>query len=517
MNAPSAELAAPPARAVGPLGWVLILAALGLLWLGAPALRFSVGNLANPYSLDREEGFLLVQALRLQHGDTIYPVLDDYPFLVGNYPPVYPLLASVLTWDDPATLLGPRLAALLMGALAVVATGALAFTISRSIAGGVLASATFAASYEFGAWLPFARVDTTALGFSLAGFALGVHAATPGRRAAALGLLLLGLFAKQTQFLPLVAVLVIWALRDGVRGVLVPAASAMAVIAAVVGGLTIATGGQYWLHTVTYNANEWRSAVAIGSHRHVLFLHFGSLVAIAALGVVLVVLREGLAAPVFRTDPQAPPFSAGALRVLAATTALSLVMAMVTFGKVGSAINYFLEFAALASAFVGAAVGRIERTRLSGPPAWGLAGVALSLTLSAAGMQAWRAAAVLEGNATRALMARGAFAEAEITLTGMQGELLSEDPILAWRLGQSVLYQPFIMSQLAREGRWDAAPLLGDIEARRFAAIVTTEDLASSAEPAGWTPAMRAAILSRYAPVKRIGGGGIMIVIHRPR
>jgi hypothetical protein len=54
------------------------------------------------------------------------------------------------------------------------------------------------------------------------------------------------------------------------------------------------------------------------------------------------------------------------------------------------------------------------------------------------------------------------------------------------------------MSQLAREGRWDAAPLLHEIAISRYGLIATSQNLAEEGFLWGFTPEMREAVLARY-------------------
>lgn len=47
-----------------------------------------------PYQIDYGEGYLLNQAKIFSEGNWIYKDIDEPPFLISNYPPVYPLLVS---------------------------------------------------------------------------------------------------------------------------------------------------------------------------------------------------------------------------------------------------------------------------------------------------------------------------------------------------------------------------------------------------------------------------------------
>jgi hypothetical protein len=88
-----------------------------------------------PYQLDGEEGFLLAQAMRLAHGQGLYGSLDHPPYVVDNYPPLYPMVWSVwlrLAGRDAV----PSLAA--GRVIAASAAGIAALLVAALVAGGTL-------------------------------------------------------------------------------------------------------------------------------------------------------------------------------------------------------------------------------------------------------------------------------------------------------------------------------------------------------------------------------------------
>jgi hypothetical protein len=66
-----------------------------------------------------------------------------------------------------------------------------------------------------------------------------------------------------------------------------------------------------------------------------------------------------------------------------------------------------------------------------------------------------------------------------------------------------VLFQPFIMSQLAREGRWDQRPFLAMLATGRLSCLVVHADLASGNDQTQYeryTAEMAGAIRRHYRP-----------------
>jgi hypothetical protein len=69
------------------------------------------------------------------------------------------------------------------------------------------------------------------------------------------------------------------------------------------------------------------------------------------------------------------------------------------------------------------------------------------------------------------------------------------------------------MTQLARAGRWDQRPLLGDLERQAFAMILIYAIPEVPLHRDRWTDEMLAAIERRYTVVERVG----RTLVLRPR
>ena len=79
--------------------------------------------------------------------------------------------------------------------------------------------------------------------------------------------------------------------------------------------------------------------------------------------------------------------------------------------------------------------------------------------------------------------------------------------------GRPIFFQPFEMTQLARAGRWDQGPFLGDIERQAFAAILIYRIPELSLHRERWTDEMLGAIERRYVVEERVGA----TEVYRPR
>jgi hypothetical protein len=89
-------------------------------------------------------------------------------------------------------------------------------------------------------------------------------------------------------------------------------------------------------------------------------------------------------------------------------------------------------------------------------------------------------------------------ATALLVVMAQPGAVIADEPITLLRAGKPVLYQPFIMAQLAREGKWDPAPFIASLRGGEFDALLTTVDLETPGESVGWTADMKSAAMETY-------------------
>jgi hypothetical protein len=509
------SVAPPPAR---PPWWkrgglilmlLLLPAAIALLVMSSRPLERSALSLAYPYQLDPEEGFILDQALRLRVGESIYRSIHEPPYVVGNYPPVYPAVYALAT-----VVAGPRLETgrflvflSTLGIAMVLLLGLLRET-DRLVA-AMLAVGLFATTWPLNNWIAFARVDLPAIALGMAGF-LVLTRRDIGRVAGIAGCLLLAaaFLTKQTQVVVPAAILValLWRRRWRDAGLF---AAAMAVLAG--GGfllLVLLTRGEAFRHLILYNINEMVPGQVAIWIRHLLFFGTAQFVAlgiaVAGLGVLEAIDIRARREP----DPdEARGLFVPATFAFAALSALTIP----SIGKAGAAANYLLEFHAAAALLAGLVVARLA-DRLDGyAPAraltWGV-GILFVALMSA---HAW----ITSGkpfDPPPSMMVRDQIAFVDVELMDREGEILAQEPVFAIRNGSRAWYQPFIMSQLAREGKWDPAPFVDDLRAARFAVLVLNGNPEDERNlPAGFTAEMLDAIREAYE-VERLVRGYVLMV-----
>lgn len=510
---PPASPPSPPPRRAGS-AWrfatLLLLPALAGLLVHAPKVVERMrAAMAFPYELDAEEGFVYLQGVDLDRGRPIYTPIDEPPHTVGNYPPLYPAMV--------AATIGPGRRSLPLGRL-VVALAAFALLQAaamhvrgrtRRTAPAILAPLLLVATYEFHQWSAFARVDLPALAFTVMG--MGVFANGRGRWTAscAAALFVEAAYCKQTAILAPAACCVAMLLGDRRRlaWFLIPY---LGIGLGIFAWMQARTGGEFFRHLVLHNVNEmnWRAFRAV-MRNEILWFHGAWIAAIVAGAASLAAARRAGRAG---SNPEggggrfgALPHARGAIGLWAALAAASLV----SFAKVGSAANYALEPLAAWAILLAEICGRLLDAAESPSPGLprtiarrGFVAVAALLAIHVANLHAKRGSAFGSGDPDEADAAVAHAVARELLRT--HGEVLSEYPVIAATAGKDVLFQPFIMSRLAREGAWDETPFVESIRAERFGAILTAEDLRRAVGGNGtarWTAAMVEAIVAAYEPV----------------
>jgi hypothetical protein len=431
----------------------LAVAAAGVL--GHGLVRFATAAylyLASPYSRDYGEGCVLAMVQLLHEHGTYFRPLTDYPFVHGNYPPVFIVLVwPFYAWLGPS-LLAPRLLSLIATAALVVVLVALARRASGSAWLAAAAGALFLAPWFVQTWAPMGRVDMLACLLSLAG--LGV-VARGGDPRWAFPLFWLGFFTKQNALLAPAAVLLhVW-MENGSRRFVQASLTFVVPLAVLFGALALATGGESYRHLVLYTAAaeyEWGR--------------------MAESYVELLRVAGPLLAAIAWTAWRAPSrFTSGVGRLLILYWGLNLV-ALVTIAKAGAAQNYFIEpwLATVAATAVAwpAFVAKLSRP---GPVVAGLILAAAAVALYTDGTAHRPPPSIRHPERARD------FRDLWTTVRATEGPILSENLAVLVVHRKPVLVEPFGMLLLAQTGLFRPDRIVRDCEAARFALIVSEHRL----------------------------------------
>jgi hypothetical protein len=418
----------------------------GLARLAFKALRY----LQSPYSRDYGEGCVLAMVQLLHEKGTYFTSLADYPFVHGNYPPVFIAMVWPFYAAFGPSILTPRV-------LSLVSTLALAgalFLLLERVAGNRRAAAIFTAlslaPWFVQTWAPMGRVDMLALALSTAGLA---WIARGGRTGAAFPFFWLAFFTKQNVLLAPAALL----LHVALEGPPARAARAIAVftvpLLALFAVLAALTHGESYRHLVPYTAAasyEWGRMAAS-------YLEL----ALIAAPLLALVVWAGVRGP--------RPFASGLPRLIFIYWVLNLA-ALATIAKAGAAQNYFIEPWLATVLVAAAAVHALGEGDVRRP--------VMALVLAASGVAVY---AYPEGHKLPVPIrhpenARD-FRELWETVRASPGPVLSENLVVLVANDKPVLLEPFGMLLLAQKGLVDLTPLLRDCEAGRFPLIVAEHRL----------------------------------------
>jgi hypothetical protein len=435
----------------------------------------AAGPLRSPWSRDYGEGSVLAMAQLLASGRSYFVDLNDYPYLLGNYPPVFIGLTALTQIGLGPTLWAPRLIALLatLGALAAV------FVILRRSLRSTPQALAFALvgamPWFVTTWAALARVDTAAIFFSLAALAVVARRGVSAAAWPALPLSWLAFFTKHNALLAPAAVLLDMLVARDRRLPRVLTAWLLP-LCLMFGLLVLATGGGAWRHLVTWTAladYEWdRMAVA--------YLQFGVIAAplLALIAAAFLTAREALLA-----------FPG---RLFAAYFALN-VAGLATIAKAGAAQNYFIEpwlATILLAAFALRALSQRFPVVAAWWPAFVLAGAAVA-NYAYPSLDRMPVALRHPENA-----------EEFVALTRLvretPGPILSENMSVLVVNRRPVLLDPWGMEMLARKGVFRPGRLVGDCERGRFPLVVVEYRMPD-------IPGLGECLERRYEPIADLG------------
>lgn len=508
MSAPSAMPAVPRSRLerAGELLFGAALAVSVALVLLESALR-----IAAPYQVEFGEGNVLVSALRAARGQPVYPIPAAPPYVFSSYGPLLYGLLALLVRAFGVSFAAPRL----LGALAMCGIALLLFLLLRRWTGSarvaLLFGPLFLALPEVGLWSAVTRADPLAVLLALAGL---YAIATAPRRwpAAALLFLAAGLVKPTLVAAPAAAFLYLLLRREPRRALALLALTGGLALAAFA-ALQLATGGGFAFqllrgHPEPYSLARYLRMFALVTSEQLIP------VALLLLFVLQSWRRRALSLP-----------------LLYAATAL---LGTLTAGMAGAASNHFLEW----SAVVCLGAGMAYHDALARPPSpvRALATGAL-FAMVACALAFSTLVTAYRRDLAPALMAQLAgllpyhqrlfpldarlqpdCAALQAYLAARPGELvLSENTGAALLAGkQLAVTDPYAYTQLVLRGKLDPAPLVELVRARRFAAIVMAEDIATlrTRGTDRWAPALLAAAEQAYTLDRRFecaNGGAVYL------
>ncbi len=490
----------------GPVSW---LAGAFLLGCGLYALIFlyhGISLVLYPYDVDNSEAYLVYQGERIAEGHFLYHSIQEPPYLVDNYPPLYPLVESVGFLFTGVNFAWPRLISLLSTLTTAVLVGYWVFLRTRHSYASCLSGLLYLSFYHVHDWGALARVDALGVLLTLIGL-LRFERSLSWKHA--FPWLILALLTRQTLFAaPLAILATLLSIQNrksawNYLGILV----ATGVLTGVV--LLICTAGQAWNHLILYNANEFRFSDVMNYINQWVRMY-------AVWGCVPLVILFAFYPKNHLGNSSSP--------LLFWFTLFSIGEALLC-GKIGSAPNYWLSLVVATSVGVGILLQILEKISQFIPQETGWRTFPLLLFLCASLLQ-WGATwhwphSRMMFSETPSLEDGQQVTLLQYSLSRLDGPILSDRAGVALMAGHPPVFDPFISTQLAREGKWDQTPLLNRIQNKEYSLVLLQFNL----EDPQWdrerfTPEMIQSLQNSYTldrKIVRYGSGIVRYYLYRPR
>ncbi len=489
----------PPARSPGlhPVRWLQAAAIGGCALYMLLFLYHGLCLVLFPFDVDNSEAYLVYQGQRLAEGSFLYKPLNQEPYLVDNYPPLYPMLLALGFEITGPNFHWPRALSLAATVLTAALLGFWTCRRTRNPAASWLAGLLYLSFYHVYDWGALARVDAVGVALALAGLVL-----FEARRSwkAALPLFVLALFTRQTLLaapLAVAATLAGTSQRKNTLYFLGGLAGGTAALYLAILGLS---SGEAWNHLVIYNANEFRWSDVWVYLRQWLVLY-----TVWGCAPLVILFSEY---PVSE-HPGRTNRDAFRTPLLFWFTLFALGEAVLC-GKIGSAPNYLLSLVAATAVGMGTIYHR-ARDGDSGTAGMNPSSISVPFVFL-------MAAFVLQLGATWHWPHRMDFSYTPTRADAQAGRMLQNElrrtpgPILSDRAGVALMadhppvFEPFIGTQLVRQGLWDQSPLLARVQAGAFQRVILQFNL----EDDNWdherfTPELIAALRGRYTRTRVLG------------
>lgn len=416
-----------------------------------------------PHSIDYGEGFVLNQGNELANFRSPYSSIETPPWLVANYPPVYPAAVAVgikifgvqFHFGRFLSMLGILTAGFCLYRIVLFQT------MDRFCS--CVSALAWLCAYPVYNWGTHHRVDSFGIGLGALGLLFLIrrnHLKTSAF------FFLLSLFTRQTLFMGPVAGYFFLRRMNGPREAGRWFGGLLLAGGLIFGGITLLTGGEFAKHLILYNANEFNL-------KDVWRMFYGAVMTtmhIPSVFLLFFLVRS---------------ISTGKWDLPAICAPLS-ILTFFLIGKLGSATNYLYEFAFVSSWACGLIIAEVRVLLDKGNylrqfPAFLLAtGIIFPLHFPHAydnyGFFDWGATPISSSSElTTSLVER---------LKNIDGPVFSQDAGVSLLSGHPLVWQPFVMTQLAKQNRWDITPFHQKIRNKEFAALVLPIDL--DADPKAW-------------------------------
>lgn len=430
-----------------------------------------------PYDIDNEEGFVLNQAKQIAAGNTIYPALKSYPYTVGNYTPLFQLLCVPFIW-----LFGVHHAiGRTISVLSTLGISAFVFLFVKKLTNdkeSAFISATFPlCTHYVYCWSVYNRVDMLAIFFSFLGLYF-VFQINKKETLAPIFFFVLSFYTKPNMIAGPLAVTAVYLLKKDFKTAFRFFACFLLTILSIFAVINYYTKNLFFKHVILYNLNPF-SWHTVWLYANNFFRFYPIFLAFVLFSLSSDLLNKNINLFVFYFI-----FSA---------------LVAVGCGKIGSAVNYLLEFIYAGSILFGIAITKIK------PKFEGNYSIFINFLLIIQLLLIYHVPHRFEYGETPTKRDKLTADKVLELVKKTPGCVLSDDASLLLLSNKPVLFQPFIMSELSREGKWDASQFISDLQTGKFSLIILYFNLYENPDYERYTEKMIFAMREKYQLVGRIG------------
>ena len=470
---------------------ILIAIIVYLSYFSALPIVRSIKTLSFQFQVDNVEGYLLDQALKLKEGKPIYTSINDYPYLVGIYAPIFPLINALFLFFFKPTFFYGRLINLISYLLISFFAGLMIYNHKKKIIASLLTIVLFLSSYSVYIWASYYRVDFLAILFGI----IGIYLVSKNKLNLSILFFTLSFYTKQTNIVPLLATIIFLLIKDWKVGLKYILKFAIIILNIFI-IQNLITHNEYAKNAIVYNINEFSFFdLKVWLGHYYFFYQY----------LIFLIISYAVYWAIQKLAPKC--FYSGSIKLLSLNLPRNVFirglflyffisqLTLISTAKIGSAPNYLLEPILTLAIISGLITSQLlsflrnripskklnshsERSEESQTPF--LKYIFITITIILLILHSYRITLhqrIQWANTTPDSSDNIKGKKILYILSSTNGEIITEYPIFAILSGKEVLFHPFIMTQLSKQNLWDQTKFVNDLKRKRFDFIITTTNI----------------------------------------
>lgn len=427
----------------------------------------SINTIRFPFGANYGEAPIIDQVRRIENGGTLYKSnLDVPPYIIANYPPLYPYWIAATNFITKIPLFQTgRITSLFFSLLSGYIIGLFSYHLTENKWFGVFSAALFWGNPYVMIWSSLARVDLMALAFSLLGLWI-LYRYSDSKMGFVLACIcfLASAFTRQTYLLsgPLAGLVWLWHQNHRRAFVFIFLIGISSLL--IFGMINAITKGGFYTNIVVANINRYELSRTLLMFKQLVVI-WPIILIISALTIFMIINKS-----VRRKDKTAKETNQASFMVYGlGFYSLGAIITALTVGKVGSDVNYFLELISVCAIWCVLMLKTfLEQAKVIKLVFLGLLSIQL-IWILLAGYTLIRTSIGIHWNN----LANSNDLYTQVREATSNGIVLSDDYLdLVVLSGQSIYYQPFEYGQLYLAGLWDPSKFTNEINQRLFPLVL---------------------------------------------